>query len=275
MPFCAVEERPTSWGEFLKLLADLKGEWIFRGALAGWNVETSLERACNHWELPLAQMPAIEGKLLREFKRHPETRVSRGLIGDPGDDLEWLALMQHYGTPTRLLDWSYSPFSALFFALDLLLQTEGSQGVVWAIRSAWFDMVVEQAIPPAEICKLETYKKDRTPASFRALFVDANPKIAFVYTANPIFLNERLSVQQGLFLCPGDISQSFEANLKQLGTLTRENARSFIFSRDMMRECFQSLNRMNVSARSSYPGLEGYAKSLKHRIPELPDNIIK
>ncbi len=121
MPFCAEKEYPDSWGDFLKRLADLKGEWIFRGALADWNVETSLERACNHWELPLAQMPEVERKLLREFKRHPETR---GLIGDPEDDLEWLALMQHYGTPTRLLDWSYSPFSALFFALDSLLQTK-------------------------------------------------------------------------------------------------------------------------------------------------------
>lgn len=274
MPFHKVKECPKSWGDFLKRLADLEGEWIFRGALADWNVETSLERACKHWGL-LAQMPEVEKKLLREFKRHPETR---GLIGDPQDDLEWLALMQHYGTPTRLLDWSYSPFSALFFALDSLLQIDPeknptAKAAVWAIRSKWFYEVLSTVLSSSEFDKLKAYSDDRTITSFQALFVE--PRTAFVYTANPMFLNERLSVQQGLFLCPGDISQSFEDNLKQLGALTKENARSFIFSRNIMRECFQSLNCMNVSARSLYPGLEGYAKSLKHRIPWLPDKPIK
>lgn len=36
-----------------------------------------------------------------------------------GDKAAWLFLMQHYGLPTRLLDWSEAPFVALFFALEL------------------------------------------------------------------------------------------------------------------------------------------------------------
>ncbi len=277
MSFPATEESPKNWESLLGQLASLKGEWVFRGAMAGWNAESSLERViCTHWGMPLVDAPIIERKLVREFKRHPEVK---GLPGDPDDDLEWFALMQHYGAPTRVLDWSYSPFAALFFALDSLLNSrpdsdplKDPKAALWALRAGWFDKVLPSVLSTSDLKKLETYTRDRDGPSFRALFVAADPRVAFVYPVNPMHLNERLSVQQGLFLCPGDISQTFMANLGTLGALTDPaNARSFILSRDILRESFESLHRMNVSARSLYPGLAGYAQWLKHRLPYLPD----
>ena len=59
---------------------------------------------------------AQEERILRIFKRKAHHFLSAGPL--PDDDFEWLALMQHHGAPTRLLDFTWSPYVAAFFALQ-------------------------------------------------------------------------------------------------------------------------------------------------------------
>jgi hypothetical protein len=54
---------------------------------------------------------------------------------EPDDDFQWLALMQHHGAPTRLIDFTWSPYVAAFFALERTL----TDGVVWAMNPGAID----------------------------------------------------------------------------------------------------------------------------------------
>ena len=62
------------------------------------------------------------------------------------EKVEWLALMQHYGAPTRLLDWTNSAYVALHFALNNRKSTEDC--AVWAIDTEWVDEKSRLALVP-------------------------------------------------------------------------------------------------------------------------------
>ena len=92
--------------------------WVFRGQrAANWELSSSYERARDRLGLSTLneRLSRIsEYTALEEFKRNASHLLTR----EPSCQLEWLALMQHYGAPTRLLDFTESPFVALYFALD-------------------------------------------------------------------------------------------------------------------------------------------------------------
>jgi FRG domain len=108
--------------------------WMFRGTSKPYPLQTSLERALQGADIALADGRDIERQMLQEFKRRAHFYVSP--LPNEGDILGWLALMQHYGAPTRLLDWTYSFYVAAFFALSDAVSfplVARQPAIVWAI----------------------------------------------------------------------------------------------------------------------------------------------
>ena len=108
--------------------------WLFRGLSRPRTLRTSLERIVLDAGWPLSDAAKVEVQLLKDFKRHAHFYISS--VPRDGDLIGWLALMQHHGAPTRLLDWTYSFYVAAFFALAGATsnpEAERKPCVVWAL----------------------------------------------------------------------------------------------------------------------------------------------
>ena len=96
--------------------------WVFRGQCkAKWKLKTALERDCPN------VTPNQESSAIQYFKE-----LANGLAKNGRSSIDWLARMQHYGTPTRLLDFTKSFDVALYFAFSNPNSNEDH--AIWAIN---------------------------------------------------------------------------------------------------------------------------------------------
>ncbi len=298
--YCLRKGRPVSankgngklWGEEILLWEEfhrfvlpklLKGKWVFRGQRQDWDLTTTLERKLDKWGITGGDYKkyatCIEQLMLRDFARKYRGEFKQ-LVND--DKLFCLSLMQHYGAPTRLLDWTYSPFVAAKFAIDhSRFDSEVRGPAVWCVNTDWLKKRIEKRLPKAKKAVFKMFVDRKTPTDdlfFSDLFLNNDHQL--VYTANPYFMNERLVQQQGLFLCAGDISISFEKNLCEMA---KENCQSnlrklmsrgevkdviklrLVLKNEALREFMEMLWRMNVNSAVLFPGIGGLAESMGER----------
>lgn len=241
-------------------------QWVFRGQGDNkWGLKSSLERQVEAFGIASSTVYKVERGLLRRFKRQCHHYILD--VPDKQDYLEWLALMQHHGAPTRLLDWTYSFFVALFFALE---DADKNCCAIWALNTEWMKEPFE-TILTSHPKALNKWKCDRAilqPDTFDKIFLRDRP-IALVGAVTPQRMNQRLVTQQGTFLCPGDVSKSFEANL--IALLSKDTAQSkanFIkltvqVDLNAKRDILLRLHHMNINSATLFSGLDGFARSLK------------
>jgi hypothetical protein len=248
-----------SWKAFDDLVLRAHEPWIYRGQPNDWDLTTSLERALIHWSIDLSKAPKIEQVMIRDFRR--QYRGARWEIVS-ADTFFCLALMQHHGAPTRLLDFTYSPFVAAKFATDV----GAKNPVIWCFRANWYE---DQAKEIAGKTIIENRSKDkfRTEDDFLRLYMGYRQK-QFVLGENPIPLNERLIQQQGIFLCPGDISASLLKNIEMKGWESTDNIYKIrlLMTSTEKRNFAEVLRKMNVSSSVLFPGLDGFTKAFGERL---------
>ncbi|MEN6578823.1 MAG: FRG domain-containing protein [Phycisphaerales bacterium] len=291
-------EQATNWEQtqlFFKKRADEQDptkeavKWIYRGQSYHWDktvpitevapgLETSLERAFVDFEVRNEARPRWEKDIIRDFRR----KLPLYMSNTPGryDILGWLALMQHHHAPTRLQDWTYSPWVALHFAVNRLRPEQ--VGEVWALDAKWFTEKTESIFG---LCgewrdgMLAWQEKIRLGAD--ALYMDDgavkdNAKImqliespkALIYNVNPFRLNERLTIQHGVFLVPGDMTLSFMQNLESstYGNDLYERIHILRIGHEHRKDILRELRRMNINNAVLFPGLDGFAESLWTRL---------
>jgi type I restriction enzyme M protein len=113
----------TQFHEAIQGLGDKKVR-IFRGLSdAGMKLVPSICR----YGFDTVRLKRIEKHLFGIFKEAAIAYIERV----PLNDWEWLALARHYGLPTRLMDWTYNPLVALFFAVEEEKDTDSCVYAAW------------------------------------------------------------------------------------------------------------------------------------------------
>ncbi len=96
-------------------------KYIYRGhSDSRWKLETTLQRKLSEYGIGRRVWKEREQSIISTFQKRVHLYL-RHLPNEKNENrrhLEWLSIMQHFGAPTRLLDWTYSPFVAAFFALE-------------------------------------------------------------------------------------------------------------------------------------------------------------
>jgi len=254
--------------------------WIFRGDTAGAILETKLERAFTDYGVPQDKKRQYEMEMIREFQRKAGLYLDRE--PDKDDVLEWLALMRHYGAPTRLTDWTYSFYVAVHFAL-----ADDLDGAVWSFNAARVNRSdrVRKAIADAGGAERLQELQQRLAGMDNVLTVrrqwDKLGDLAIVsylllgdeplplaYVVNPFRLNRRLIIQQALFVISGDIRRPFVDNLRH-SYAKDEAAMQTDLHKIVLRPTKKERNRilrelraMNISTEVLFPDLSGFARSL-------------
>jgi hypothetical protein len=123
--------------QFVKLIEETcpdQSPVLFRGQPAGLPLLPSIAR-----ERLTDDILAIERSMLEEFQQESPPFL-RGL--SPATLWEWMALARHHGLPTRLLDWSLNPLTALWFAVQKPPLGE-KDGVLWILRPTNKDLATD------------------------------------------------------------------------------------------------------------------------------------
>ena len=268
-------EKLINWGSFSGF-AELTGfvagvdGWLFRGQPIYENqgLTTSLERAAAFLG---EDALALEKRTLREFKRRAALSGAETLPHDSAT-VEWLALLQHFGAPTRLLDFTHSIYVATFFAVE----RAANDAEVWCVRRSALPSNLKEPWSGNKDFALELLL-DPERAKRKMPGLQIGPPPCAVFCDEPYYLNKRLSLQKGCFLIPFDVSKSFRENLlsgapalrgaqdEQMkdfkDSLVKRDIFRIVLPKTQHREIRKELRRMNMTREHLFPGLDGLAMS--------------
>jgi hypothetical protein len=230
-------------------LGRFRSPYAFRGqTLASEDLSSRLLRLA----AGRAGVERLELHLLRNFRKYAYQQGSEDSIW------HWLALAQHRGLPTRLLDWTYSPLVALHFATAELAHMK-EDGVVWTINFVEANRSVPRRLKRIMTAEgSDTATVDMLGAFGSLRDFDRLSHTPFVVFLEPPSLDPRITNQLALF----SLMSSASASLDDWLTKHAKLARRVILPASLKWEIRDKLDQANVNERVLFPGLDGLSRWL-------------
>jgi hypothetical protein len=202
--------------------------------------------------VPHANPEVTENRLLQSFRVKAPTFAGATCPDRKATD-QWLFLAQHFGLPTRLLDWTDGALLGLYFALCHCTP------IVWMLDAAKLN---ELSLPPehrhlAGELALTWYRHDVNiaAANIGAAWTYGSGGTRLPVAIHPTFIHPRMSSQRSCFTVHGQCKQPLIEQVPEL--LTRFEIDES--EQDAMRK---HLRRLGVGHSTVWPELDGLAKEL-------------
>lgn len=243
-----------SWRDDLKRF---RSSFAFRGLSdATSGPETSLRRLG-------AGYHSREQSLLRNFRKYAHRNSTQ-----PDSVWNWIALAQHHGLPTRLLDWSFSPYVSLHFATVNAAEWD-APAAIWCVDC----VKIKRSLPPklqrllkeedSDVLTVEML--DRAAPTLRAFEqLSSKPFVAFF---EPPSLDDRIINQAALFSVTSRASESLSDWLNHHTDFFHR----IVIPAGLKPEIRDKLDQANVNERILFPGLDGLSQWLtRYYSPSQP-----
>jgi len=251
----------THWRDYKIFVERFSENWAFRGqAYSSWVLNNAIERtAFIHYH------KGIEIDFVSEFQRGARNYLSKDET--PGHLIEWLALMQHHGAPTRLLDLTKSPYIAAYFAFEFCEEKQDQNVAVWGFNIHYLKNKALDILSDEFGEALKDNKNLINEDLFEKIFYQNNKNL--VFPVEPFRMNKRYSLQQSVFISTGISDVPLMDQLHFLGDSMEQTVVKIEIPGTCKNEALRELHQMNLHRASLFPDLDGYALSLKLRYDSM------
>ena len=255
------EIKVSTIDELIMILNGFPNHFIYRGhADASWKLASSLERVIGLSEWSADKAKLFEDRSLDVFKSKFHLYDHQNII--PNSKLGWLALMQHYGVPTRLVDFTESPYVALYFALESYNHLSQADFAIYAIdyKSLRDESIRFISKRDSEFNETEQSIHTRQDFIFDSIVDRFSYEIAWI--TEPDQLNARIDRQAGSFLVSGNKGIAIEEILAA-SIYSNTTLQKITVDHKLYQAAFALLRKMNITSKSLYGDLNGLAQSIR------------
>ena len=270
MSFANNDYEATSWEDLQRLLFQetwderigrFRSPFVYRGTRSkNYLLSTSIQRLGGNFS-------ELEHHLLRNFRKY----ARESAVPDTASVWDWLALGQHHGLPTRLLDWSYSPYVALHFATDDI-ENYDQDGIIWALNY----VKAAEHLPSALREALHQEGSNVFTSELLAPVSDSLRNLAslqvepFVLFLEPPSLDARIVHQYALF----SLMSTADSVLHEWLESRPELYFRIIIPAALKWEVRDKLDQANITERVLLPGLGGLSRWLRrHYAPARGQDV--
>jgi hypothetical protein len=257
----AVESKTV--GSWLELIDELyrdswdpqigrfRSSFVYRGMA---NEQNSLNTTLVRLAAGYQDLARLESHIIRNFKKYAHSSAAAG------DSVwHWLALAQHHGLQTRLLDWTYSPLVAAHFVTENL-NAYHCDGVIWCVNHRESNRFLPEALRTSlEAAGADVFTADMLDSVCRSLEdLESLSDRDYVIFLEPPSLDARIVNQFALFSLMSRASCTMDAWLLEHAGV----ARKIVVPAGLKWEVRDKLDQAGITERMLYPGLDGIARWL-------------